>query len=115
MELKGPPNAVPGQGVKSVGYIQSYSNHYPALLHDRLHQATDAQNSVHCTPGPAEPELSFMQVGSYLFQMPDESARYDSLQQLGLLIQQTNGPIARWGVRRLVLLAEKDQTGLSPH
>jgi len=104
-----------GRELKALEISRPTPNHYPALLHDRLHQATDAQNSVHRNPGPAEPELSLVQVGSYLLQMPDESARYDSLQQLGLLIQQANGPIARRDVRRLVLLVKKDQTGPPPH
>jgi len=56
-------------------------------VHVPFHQAPDAQNGVHRTPGPAESELLAVQVGSHLFQVPDESARDDTLQQFGLLVQ----------------------------
>jgi len=65
--FKGPPYAVPGQGVECIGDVQRHSNNYPALPHGLLRQAPDAEYGVNGTPGPAEAELLTVQVGSHLF------------------------------------------------
>jgi len=38
----------------------------------------------------------------------DEAAGYDTLKELGLLVQKTNRSVARGGVRGLTLLPEED-------
>jgi len=44
----------------------------------------------------------------------DESASQDTLEELGLLVQETDRSVARRGVRGLVLLPEEDQLGPPP-
>jgi len=114
MASKGPPDPVPGQGVEGVRNVERHADRHPALLHGGLNRGSDPEDRICCTAMPPESELVPMQVGIPLFQVTDEAASYNALEELGLLVDQTDRPVTRRGVCRFAILPEENQFGPPP-